>query len=289
MTKQICSFFVLLLLATTQSLAQPGSCSLLFDSSRICQTEYVTEDFVFVGHVSALDDVTTKLENNQLWKIFVIEVIPIKGKLPKMTKLFLNQTFCKGSVEIGKKYIFTAHKLNILGTDELVSSKWSTNIADSSKSQFAELIKKIRSVTKNKKQPRVIGQVIQYNLDPLGRYDFQGESLISKLGYNPAFASPSRNTSVIAKNKDGKVFGTVTDENGKFEFKNLESGNYEISPVLSQNIILNKFQYFTSSFESGFLSIATEKRFFNVVNKICGEDIRFNIRISGNALEVIKK
>jgi hypothetical protein len=61
MTKQIRSSFILILLAMTQSLAQPGSCSMMFDSLRTCQTEYVTEDFVFVGQVSTATETTVDL------------------------------------------------------------------------------------------------------------------------------------------------------------------------------------------------------------------------------------
>jgi hypothetical protein len=287
-----CLYVFLMLVAVTQLTAQPGSCSFTFNPLRTCQDPFVTEEFVFVGQVSSINSEnsgTTKVGRNDFGKIYVNEVIPIKGKLAKATKLFLDQTVCQGHVEVGKKYIFTAHKVKVLGFTEIVSFKWSTTIEDISKDNLTEIIKNIRSVTKNIKQPSVTGRVVQYNLDPLGIYDFQGESLTSKLGYNPKFASPLHGIKIFAKNKNGEVVETITDETGKFEFGNLASGNYEISPLIAKKTVINSFQYFTSRFEDGFRSITTEKKFFYIRNMICGEDIRFNTRILDDNATAPKK
>lgn len=267
------------LLCGTQIVAQPGGCSVVFPPTSACQVYYLTEDFVFVGKVSARTGKTIRVGNYQLWEISIAKVIQIKGKVPKTTGLFLDLTRCSGSVEIDKKYIFTARRLKMAKFDELVSSRWSTDLDDFSDDDLAQTVKRLRVVANRKKQPSVTGRVFQYNINQLGDYDFKGNSLMTILGYNPDYAAPGAGIKVFAKNGQGRITETVTDKNGEFEFANLEKGSHEISPVLTSKDSIKAFKYYDSIYgEDGFRRLEYERFSFYVTNEFCSQDIRFNVR-----------
>ena len=278
--RNILLYFFLILLGVTPIFAQPGGCSAVFDLLPTCQVYYLTEDFVFIGQVSATTAQAVRVGNFQLQKISIVAAAQIKGSVPKKMELFLDRTiFCEGLLEIGKKYIFTAHRLKRAGFNGLVSYRWSTSLDAFADDDIAVIVKKIQVVTKRKKQPSVTGKVFQYNTDPLGNDDFKGKSLRTKLGYNPEYASPLGGIKVLAKNRQNKITETVTDKNGQFEFTDLENGVYEISPILSGKKNVKAFQYYNSVIEeSNFRPVTTEKNILYVSNEFCSEDIRFNVR-----------
>jgi hypothetical protein len=268
--------------AFTPLIAQPGGCSLQFDYFRTCQNQFVTEDFVFIGKVSSMSGKTRQVGDEWLGKINIIETIPIKENIAKTIDLYLNQTVCQSSVEIGKKYIFTAHRIKRAGFSGLTSYWWSTALDNVSENELAQIISKIRSVTKKEKQPSVTGKVVQYDSKPLGIYDFRGKSLITKLGYNPMYGTPIKGIKIIAKNKEGEIFETISDDAGEFKFDNLTTGNYIISPVLPEKTAVEAFQYRSSPNENKFRSIKMVRDSFYIGSEVCGEDIRFNVRTSDN-------
>ena len=54
-----------------------------------------------------------------------------------------------------------------------------------------------------------------------------------KLGYHPKNFKPMIGIKVEAKRKaDNKIFRTITDKDGKFIFKNLDFGDYQVYSIL---------------------------------------------------------
>jgi hypothetical protein len=280
-SKRICFCILLILASVSPLIAQPGNCSSVFDYFRTCQSQYASEDFVFIARVSDRAAKTIRVGDDWLWKISFIEAIPIKGDLKDTNEVYLDQTVCEGSVETGKKYIFTAHYVKKSGFSGLASYKWSTSLDDVSENELAQMIQDIRPVTRKEKQPSVTGKVVEYNLDSLGINDFQGKSQATKLGYDPSYASPLKGITVVAKNNEGEVFEALTDDAGKFEFEKLAAGNYEIYPVFSFKMSVESFYYYDSPFESRFRSATADKNYFYIRNETCGDDIRFNVKKSG--------
>lgn len=276
--KNIFLYIFLISTCIVPTAAQPGGeCSSVFDLQRVCQIDYKFKEFVFSGKVSARDDKTLKVGNQWLWEINLVEIVQIKGAVPKTLKIYLDQTVCRGLVEAGKKYIFTAHRLKRAGFNGLVSYRWSTSLDAFADDDIAEIVKKIQVVTKRKKQPSVTGKVFQYNTDPLGNDDFKGKSLLTKLGYNPEYATPLGGIKVLAKNRQNKIIETVTGKTGEFVFMDLKNGVYEILPVLSEKKNVKVFQYYNSVIEeSNFRPVTTEKSILYVSNEFCSEEIRFN-------------
>ena len=263
-----------------QIAAQPGLCPPPFDSERRCQPEYQSEDLVFIGQVNARDNRISRAGDREVLGVDLVETVPIKGTVSKELRIYLDQSLCRKAVEVGKRYIFTAHRSKVTKSSAVVSGRWSTALDPLSKDEMAGLIERIRSVAAGDKQPSVTGKIVRYTADPFDIYEFRGRSLLTKLGYDPKYATPIEGVRLVAKNVKGKTFETVSDAAGEFVFESLPSESYEIAPVLPTNTIVNAFQYSISPFQPEYRPVMEGRLFFPVYNKVCGEDIRFNVRVS---------
>jgi hypothetical protein len=278
------------LLCIENSPAQPGGCFATFNPFRTCNSHYISSEFVFVAQVVSRDEKLIEIDGRQLWKVRVSITEAIKGNSGGGTiDLFLEQR-CRGTVEESQRYIFTADRIRKGDFDKLVSSHWSTTLKDIPGEELKKILGEIRSASKGIRQARLVGKAIQYDSNPLGIYDFQGKSLDTKSGYNPQYSSPLKGVEVIARPLDENLnplkrdsFRTETNADGNYEFKDLPPGFYELSLNLPEDLYVRAYLYEPSEipFENPFRPIRGKKIYIEIRDKICSEDIRFNVRPAG--------
>jgi|GEM_PF-6889821 len=292
---KLCFLLVLMVLVCLDNFfAQPSICPAPFDPLRTCNPHYLSKEFVFVGQIISTDTKLTEIENRQLWKVRVAVKEIIKGNPGGGTiELFLEQQCSGRSVENGKKYIFTADRMKEAGFAELISSRWSSPLNNVPDNELKKISNEIRSVTKGKKQPRIVGKVILFDSSPPGIYDFRGKSLNTKSGYNPQYSSPAVGVEVNAQPVGEDInplkrdsYKIKTDANGNYEFKDLPEGPYELFLTLPVDLYVETFLYQLPRHEDTFFDPpfrirAKKKMYTQVGNGICSEDIRFNVRPAG--------
>jgi hypothetical protein len=236
---------------------------------------------------------TTEVKNHPVGfvKIKISVETPIKGNLGRTIELFL-YSLCYQYLETGEQRIFTARRIIESGFNGLVSYQWSTSLKELSKSDLAEIVKKIRSVVKGAKQPSITGKVVEYDIDPRAA-GFFGSYLGTKLGYNPKYSRPLGGIEITAKATNEnlnplkrKFYKTKTNSDGSYKFKDLPRGNYELSAALPDNSDVKVYSYRTVRYgmlyESSFKQILGQKKYVTVGDGFCSEDVRFNVRSAGN-------
>ena len=296
--KQYFLFALVLLLFASRLSAQPGICdpgyySSTFDPLKTCNLTYISEEFVFLGRVISRDTKLTQVEGNPfgLLKMRVAVEKEIKGKQSQITEIFLDWR-CPDAFEKGERRIFTARRDTKSNFGGLVSYHWSTSLNDIPENELARILSEARSVVEGRKRSRITGRVILFDSNPLGVYDFLGKSLDTSTGYNPQYSSPLGGVEITAVPSDANLhssktnsYKTKTNPDGSYEFKDLPAGVYELSLALQENLYVRAFEYTATNFEGRysrrFDPILKLRTYVQVDNKICGKDVRFNVRPAG--------
>lgn len=250
---------------------------------------YLGSEFVFVGSVVSLEK-----QNDYAFKALVDVETTIKGKLESRIELVLSADDIK---YLRGRAVFTAYA-NKDNAKELYSNYWSDPTPQEfSEKELNELIAKIRSVTRNEKQPRIVGQVQrQFDFEVTDRYrEYLKSPNIATLldgtletlprDYNrfdtpTSYYKPFSQAAVEAKRVDGKRFTVKTDTDGKYEFKDLPNGKYKVYPVLTSDFTSNTFfDDLTYHIYSG-----KPKTFANVEidDTICSKKVDFTAAVTGS-------
>lgn len=249
---------------------------------------YLGTEFVFVGTVISLEK-----RDDYSFKALIDVETPVKGKLESRIELILS---AGDSKYLGGRVIFTAYSDNG-NFKELYSNYWSDPIPQEfSEKELNELIAKIRSVTKNEKQPRIVGAVQR-------QFDFEVTDSYREYLKSPNIATRSDGTlvtlpkeysrfdtplsyyrpfsqvAVEAKRADGKLFTVKTDADGKYEFKDLPNGKYQVYPVLPNEFIFNTFFDLENTFYDGKLKTAAT---VEIDEAICSKKVNFKAAVTGS-------
>lgn len=286
-------FFVFFSAAKAQP-TNPRPCFSPIRLSDTCNSNYLRNEFVFVGKVISLGR-----QNKDLGKATVQIETSFKGELKKQVDVFFSLSLCHLKIEKDGEYIFTASSFVNESLKGLFSNEWSESISDFLRSQESKkaqrdlkrIIAAVRSVTKNEKQPRIAGEI--QRLFDVEKLHLEYKHITTKSGgtelklsnpyrpfsIDPNFYRPFSQAVIEAQRADGKRFRTRADEDGKYEFKELSDGRYKVYPVLPDGFTFNSFVVLEIPvYEDKPKTIAT----VNVDNAICSKTINFKTVLTGS-------
>lgn len=281
---------VALLVCYSNLSAQPSGCSANFDVLRSCDSHFISAEFVFIGRVVATDEKLTRNDSGDdgFWGVRVEVEEAIKGKPGSgVTELFLSIQ-CRGPIEMGQKYVFIADRAKVAGLDRLVSRLWSSTLRDVQADELKKSLGKIRSVIKGKKQPSIVGKVVEYDSSQPGLAGFMGLYLSSKLGYDPRYSFPVKGVEVIAKPVEENSslakkisYATRTNSEGNYEFRDLPKGFYELYLTVPDAKAVHAFIYeppYYKVLDREPFHLRGKKAGVTIDDGICSADVRFNVR-----------
>lgn len=213
----------------------------------------------------------------------------IAGKLNKMTIDLTIKTNCwqtRGQLENGSDYVFFAGVINTKSFKGLVSSKWSAPLDGIPKNEIDEITKKILDYRNGAKQPLVVGYLIKHKSNPYWDYvnhsfnsgftwrlpKFKNDWRIKKWEYDPEYADPLKGVKVIVKNLEGlEIATTRTDSGGRFEFADLQKGNYVIYPDVPKSYLIVGKCYLNDEKKGGVGFYVPENK------RVCDRTIRLDV------------
>lgn len=80
---------------------------------------------------------------------------------------------------------------------------------------------------------------------------------------------------VVAESKDGRQFKTRTDEEGRFQFKELPPADYAVSPKLPRKMQL---------YDLGFTQVEGSKKYVRIDDQLCSRELRFVAQEAGSVV-----
>ncbi len=223
-SKPFALLYVLLLLAPPSPAPQP-TCFINYDLSYPCIALYA--DIIFVGRVISLTAISQDAQGNisqtevgslreHLWGKAVVHVETLfKGKVTGKVELTFRSE-CWGDISRDRQYIFnvkqTAEGLQL---DRLSVALDSDTLRQDDRQYFTEML---RAVIKGAPQPRLFGRLLHY-----------------AEGFVPITGQPISDITVIAE-KDEVKFETRTNADGRYEFRDLPSGEYQVYPLWPESL-----------------------------------------------------
>lgn len=253
---------VIFLLCPRWAEAQPGGEPSMFDALETCNEYYIAKEYVFVGRVVSIKDIPNPYKTAGYYSKALVEVeTPLKGQPGAEVELVISKypPMSDSSIK-GKRFIFTADRINDGLFNGLISSKWSTALDDLPRGVAARVLDDIRAVFRGVPRPRIVGTLREQDW---------------RVSFRPDIGDAMPGIVVVAESKDGRQFKTRTDEGGRFEFDKLPPGDYAVSPELPGKMEL---------YDHGFTQIEGGKKYVRVDDWLCGRELRFVAQEAGNVV-----
>ena len=239
--------------------AQPGCMTMSFNPFN--NYSYKDVDFVIYGSVIGYEDLKDWVKFNGGNTYFSISRTKIKIQVSEVLKGKLNEKQIEVYVgndctldQVGGKRIFTIKRSYAGETPVFVSSdRVSNSLNNFSQEGLGELLKKVKSDLRTNNDHNLYGVVVEKFADSFS-YTASDEAKL-KLGYHPKEFKPLAGITIEARRKtDSKVVRTKTDKDGKFTFKDLATGEYQVYPLLPNIYKMTGFNLDTED-EHGKVSI----------------------------------
>lgn len=239
--------------------AQPGGQPSMFDALETCNEYYLAKEYVFVGRVVSIKDIPNPYKTEGYYSKALVKVeTSLKGRPGGEVELILSKFPPMSDAGIkDKRFIFTADRINDGVFNGLISSKWSTALDDLPPGIAAKVLDEIRAVLRGVPRPRIVGTLREQDW---------------RVSFLPGVGRVMSGVVVVAESKDGRQFKTRTDEEGRFQFKELPPGDYAISPELSRKMEL---------YDNGFTQIEGGKKYVRVDDRVCSRELRFVAQEAG--------
>jgi hypothetical protein len=253
---------VLFLFCPRWAEAQPGTDPTRFDALETCNESYLRREYVFVGRVVSLKDVRNPFgTGTPLWKALVTVETTLKGRLGGEVGLIIAwRPPTLDRMVQGKRFIFTADRVSNGEINGLYTTKWSTPLDELPPGIVAKVLDDIRAVLRGEPQPRLVGTLREQDWGVI---------------FLPTAGRAMTGVVVVAESKDGRQFKTRTDEEGRFQFKELPPADYAVSPKLPRKMQL---------YDLGFTQVEGSKKYVRVDAQLCSRELRFVAQEAGSVV-----
>lgn len=209
--KHLAPLCVLLLFCSWEAAAQP-TCFNNFYLPNSCPPQ---EDIILIGRVITFFSVDETREDDPSG--YKVLRGPVRGRVVVAVEEVLKgeaavevelrfRSGCAGFIQKNEKYVFAVKKTS----DGLFAQSWSNNLETMSPEDVAQSLEVIRSLVSGERQPRLFGTL--RNVD-----------------------RPVPDITVVAE-KGEERFETNTDASGRYEFRELPEGEYQVNPILPESL-----------------------------------------------------
>lgn len=226
---------VSLFLIVSASIAQPVYLEPI-NPFETCHEQYKNYQYVFIGRVLSLDrdsgEISVSLEHQ------------IKGEVDLPIFIYIAWAELRNIPQIGHTYIFLANKRKLDSKGEVLFSRyWSYDLQDIPKKDLDRIVRELKEISQGIKQPQIVGKLIRQNY-PFHQYRRSRSLKIMRLGYDPDYAEPIKNTEVMLISEEGRTFSTTSAADGSFAFNHLPVGTYRVVPKVEgdHQIILDDWK-----------------------------------------------
>src|ERR1044072_5763889 len=226
---------LLLLISTRETVVQP-TCAINYNLSYFCIALYA--DIIFVGRVVSLTAISEDAQGNisqtevgslreHMWGKAVVRIETLfKGKATGEVELAFHSE-CWGDISRNRQYIFNVKQTN----EGLKAHRWSVPLDSLRPDDLKYFTEMMRAVIKGERQPRLYGRLFHY-----------AEGFVSLTG------QPIPEVTVVAE-KDGAKYESRTNADGRYVFRDLPSGEYQVYPLWPESLRPADDDYYDSSRE----------------------------------------
>jgi hypothetical protein len=258
----------LFLLGAQSAFAQPGGDDSRFSALETCNEHYLEKEYVFVGRIVSVDEIPyiPNVNTGARWKAVVAVETSLKGSLSgEIEVTIVKDPFARDLQIENERAIFTADRISNSEFSGLFTIYWSTPLDKFPPDVIANVLNGIRAVLRGIPQPRIVGTVREQSWG---------------ISFDPAAGKALPGIVVVAESKDGRKFEAQTDAEGRFQFDELPTGMYTVSPILPKKMDL---------YAKGFTHLEGEKKYIRIDSWMCSRKLYFVAQKSASVIRRIER
>ena len=230
----------LLLIVSGNLFAQPGWQALYkpFDPFDTCNKALQTGAFVFIGKIEGIKRGrhVKPPQGGEFVDLLVSVKRQVKGTVDSSVVLSTRFMGRQNVPKIGNTYVFLAQKWEVGEKKILFSGKWSYGSENPSSADLDRINSEIRNASQKTDEKYVLGKLVNYDRYSTGL--FPNAHVWLNKGYNPSLAKPVQGQHVKLISKEGRMWSTITDEEGVFRFDDIPNGEYQLDPNLGRDYLV---------------------------------------------------